>query len=59
MEVIKSSFLRDVFHLGLKINGYSTNSEDEYEIQDAAQSLSKLMPSVSATLSDSPHEAHG
>jgi len=49
--------VRDVFHLGLIVNGYSTNSRDAFEIQDAAQSLSNLMPSVSAIVADSPHEA--
>lgn len=49
--------LREVFHLGLRINGYSTNSRDAFEIKDAFRSLSALMPLVGTVTDESPHEA--
>lgn len=49
--------VREVFHLGLKINGYSTNSQDAFELKDAFRSLSELMPLVGVLEDESPHEA--
>jgi len=47
---------RDGFHVGLKVNGYSTNTQDSFELQDAFRSLSGLMPLVSVIADELPHQ---
>lgn len=44
--------VREVFHMALKINDYSTNSSDPNEIREAYTTLTKLMPNVSQITSD-------
>ncbi|MEE4243269.1 MAG: extracellular solute-binding protein [Desulfopila sp.] len=46
--------MREVFHMALKIKGYSSNSTDPKEIEEAYLLLRKLMPNVLLFNSDSP-----
>ncbi len=46
--------LREVFHMALKIKGYSSNSNNPEEIEEAYTLLTKLMPNVLLFNSDSP-----
>ncbi len=45
---------REVFHMALKILGYSTNSRDPKEIEEAYELLTKLMPNALTFNSDNP-----
>ena len=40
--------MREVFHMALKIKGYSSNSRNPKEIEEAYQLLKELMPNVLA-----------
>lgn len=40
--------MRDVFHIALKTEGYSTNTSDADEIREAYEKLSRLLPNVKA-----------
>lgn len=46
--------VREVFHMALKIKGYSANTTDEAQIREAYELLVKLMPNVLAFNSDAP-----
>ncbi len=46
--------MREVFHMALKIKGYSSNSTDPAEIEEAYLLLKDLMPNVLLFNSDSP-----
>lgn len=46
--------VREVFHMALKIKGYSSNSTDPKEIEEAYLLLKELMPNVLLFNSDSP-----
>lgn len=46
--------MREVFHMALKVKGYSTNTRDPKEIEDAYLLLKTLMPNVLLFNSDSP-----
>lgn len=46
--------VREVFHMALKIKGYSSNSTDPKEIEQAYLLLKELMPNVLLFNSDSP-----
>ncbi|MCB2217025.1 extracellular solute-binding protein [Desulfofustis glycolicus] len=46
--------MREVFHMALKIKGYSSNSRDPEQIEQAYQLLRELMPNVLLFNSDSP-----
>jgi len=48
--------MRDVFHMALHIKGYSTNSRNPKEIEEAYLLLKELMPSVRLFNSDYPRE---
>ncbi|WP_051201828.1 extracellular solute-binding protein [Ferrimonas senticii] len=45
---------REVFHMALRILGYSTNSTDPKQIEEAYQLLRKLMPNALTFNSDNP-----
>jgi spermidine/putrescine transport system substrate-binding protein len=46
--------MREVFHMALKIKGYSSNSTDPKEIEEAYLLLKELMPNALLFNSDSP-----
>ena len=46
--------MREVFHMALKIKGYSSNSTDPKQIEEAYMLLKELMPNVLLFNSDSP-----
>lgn len=46
--------VREVFHMALKIKGYSANTTDEAQIREAYELLKQLMPNVLAFNSDAP-----
>ena len=46
--------VREVFHLALKIKGYSSNATDPQQIEEAYQLLTELMPNVLVFNSDAP-----
>ncbi|GAA4885654.1 extracellular solute-binding protein [Ferrimonas pelagia] len=45
---------REVFHMALRILGYSTNSRNPHEIEEAYQLLTQLMPNALTFNSDNP-----
>ncbi|QIZ76596.1 extracellular solute-binding protein [Ferrimonas lipolytica] len=45
---------REVFHMALRILGYSTNSQDPAQIKEAYELLRKLMPNALTFNSDNP-----
>lgn len=53
-EVMLTNDMREVFHVGLRVLGYSGNSTDPDEIGEAYEKLSELMPSVRTFNSDAP-----
>ncbi|HLV76614.1 MAG TPA: extracellular solute-binding protein [Marinobacter sp.] len=46
--------MREVFHVALRVLGYSGNSTNPAEIEEAYQKLTELMPSVRTFNSDAP-----
>ncbi|WP_417543263.1 extracellular solute-binding protein [Marinobacter sp.] len=46
--------MREVFHMGLRVLGYSGNSTDPQQIEEAYEKLTELMPSVRTFNSDAP-----
>ncbi|RBW51876.1 extracellular solute-binding protein [Marinobacter sp. F3R11] len=46
--------MREVFHVGLRVLGYSGNSTDPQQIEEAYEKLTELMPSVRTFNSDAP-----
>ncbi|KAF0808662.1 spermidine/putrescine ABC transporter substrate-binding protein [Alcanivorax sp. S71-1-4] len=53
-RVLLTNDVREVFHIGLRVLGYSGNSTSEEEIAAAYEKLRELMPSVRAFNSDAP-----
>ncbi len=53
-QLLLQDDMREVFHMALKIKGYSTNSTDPMEIEEAYNLLTELMPNVLLFNSDSP-----
>ena len=53
-RVMLTNDMREVFHVGLRVLGYSGNSTDPQEIEEAYEKLSELMPSVRTFNSDAP-----
>jgi len=53
-KVLLTNDLREVFHVGLRVLGYSGNSTDPAELQQAYEKLTSLMPNVRLFNSDSP-----
>lgn len=53
-KVMLQNDLREVFHAALKALGYSGNTKNPKEIEEAYNYLTKLMPSVKLFNSDSP-----
>ncbi len=53
-QLLLQDDMREVFHMALRILGYSSNSRNPEEIKDAYLLLQKLMPNVLLFNSDSP-----
>ena len=53
-QLLLQDDMREVFHMALKIKGYSSNSSDPSEIKEAYELLRELMPHVLVFNSDSP-----
>jgi spermidine/putrescine transport system substrate-binding protein len=53
-QLLLQDDMREVFHMALKIKGYSSNSREPEEIEEAFQLLEELMPNVLLFNSDSP-----
>ncbi len=53
-QVLLQDDVREVFHMALKIKGYSSNSRNPEEIEQAYELLRELMPNVLLFNSDSP-----
>jgi spermidine/putrescine transport system substrate-binding protein len=53
-QLLLQDDMREVFHMALKIKGYSSNTEDPEQIKDAYLLLKDLMPNVLVFNSDSP-----
>ena len=53
-RVMLTNDMREVFHIGLRVLGYSGNSTDPDEIREAYEKLTELMPSVRTFNSDAP-----
>lgn len=52
--VMLTNDMREVFHVGLRVLGYSGNSTNPVEIEAAYNKLTELMPSVRTFNSDAP-----
>lgn len=48
--------VREVFHMALRIKGYSANTRDPEQIREAYEYLKQLMPNVRVFNSDAPRE---
>lgn len=53
-QVLLQDDMREVFHMALRLKGYSANSRDAKEIEEAYLLLKELMPNVLLFNSDSP-----
>ncbi len=53
-RIVLTNDMREVFHVGLRVLGYSGNSTDPDEIEAAYHKLSDLMPAVRTFNSDAP-----
>jgi spermidine/putrescine transport system substrate-binding protein len=53
-QLLLQDDMREVFHMALKIKGYSSNTRDPLEIEAAYELLTELMPHVLVFNSDSP-----
>lgn len=53
-RVILTNDMREVFHVALRVLGYSGNSTNPDEIEQAYEKLAELMPSVRTFNSDAP-----
>lgn len=53
-QVLLQDDMREVFHMALRIKGYSSNSRNPKEIEEAYELLKELMPNVLVFNSDSP-----
>jgi spermidine/putrescine transport system substrate-binding protein len=45
-KLLLTDDMREIFHMALKIKGYSTNTTDPEEIKQAYEKLRKLMPNI-------------
>ena len=54
-KVMLTNDMREVFHIGLRVLGYSGNSTSPEEIEQAYEKLAELMPAVRTFNSDAPH----
>jgi spermidine/putrescine transport system substrate-binding protein len=55
-KLLLTDDLREVFHMALKKNGFSTNTSNPDEIKKAYEDLQKLMPNVRVFNADAPRE---
>lgn len=55
-KLLLTDDVREVFHMSLKKNGFSTNSTNPDEIKIAYEDLQKLMPNVLVFNADAPRE---
>lgn len=55
-KLLLTDDVREVFHMALKKNGFSTNSTNPDEIKKAYEDLQKLMPNVLVFNADAPRE---
>ncbi len=53
-QLLLQDDMREVFHMALTIKGYSSNTRDPQEIEEAYELLRELMPNVLLFNSDSP-----
>lgn len=53
-QILLQDDMREVFHMALKIKGYSSNTKDPKQIEEAYLLLKELMPNVLLFNSDSP-----
>ena len=53
-QILLLDDVRDIFLMGLKVKGFSDNTTDPKEIEQAYLALKELMPNVQTFLSDSP-----
>ncbi len=53
-QLLLQDDLREVFHMALKIKGYSSNTKEPKEIEEAYDLLTGIMPNVLLFNSDSP-----
>lgn len=57
-QVMLTDDVREVFHIALALSGYSTNTQDRYELNSAFRRLKELMPRISTIEGDSPGKAY-
>ncbi|WMP17657.1 extracellular solute-binding protein [Thiothrix lacustris] len=55
-KLLLTDDVREVFHMALKKNGFSTNTTNPDEIKTAYEDLQKLMPNVLVFNADAPRE---
>ena len=55
-QLLLTDDVREVFHMALRIKGYSANTTDEAQIKEAYEYLKELMPNVRVFNSDAPRE---
>lgn len=55
-QILLTDDIREVFHMALRIKGYSGNTTSEAEIKEAYEYLKELMPNVRVFNSDAPGE---
>jgi spermidine/putrescine transport system substrate-binding protein len=55
-QLLLTDDVREVFHMALRIKGYSGNTTNEAEIKEAYEYLKELMPNVRVFNSDAPRE---
>lgn len=55
-KLLLTDDVREVFHMALKKNGFSTNTTNQDEIKTAYEDLQKLMPNVRVFNADAPRE---
>jgi len=57
-RVVLTDDIREIFHMGLTLRDYSTNTSDGYELNSAFRQLKTLMGAVSAVEGDSPGQVY-
>jgi spermidine/putrescine transport system substrate-binding protein len=55
-QLLLTDDVREVFHMALKILGYSTNTQNPDEIKQAYEKLTELMPNVLVFNADAPRQ---
>ncbi|MEJ2423176.1 MAG: extracellular solute-binding protein [Candidatus Thiodiazotropha sp.] len=55
-QLLLTDDVREVFHMALKVLGYSTNTQNSDEIKQAYEKLTQLMPNVLLFNADAPRE---